>query len=68
MSTVTLTAEQKQELRAKCAKNPHAAKQAEWFIAAVDGGDPDAWQYAGNPDMVAALGHCTADRFLGIDL
>ena len=68
MNAVTLTAEKIQALRAECAHNPLAAEQAEWFIAALESGDPDAWQYAGNPDLVAALGHETADRFLGIDL
>ena len=43
-------------------------EQAEWFIDAVLSGDPDAWQYAGNPDLVTALGLVTADRYLGLDL
>ena len=63
-----ITAEQIQTLRAECAESAHAAEQAEWFIEAVLSGDPDAQQYAGNPDLVAALGHETADRFLGIEL
>ncbi|MDD2978139.1 hypothetical protein [Aquabacterium sp.] len=64
----TITAEQIKTLRAECAESDHAAEQAEWFINAVKSGDPDAQQYAGNPDLVAALGHQTADKFLGIDL
>ena len=60
----TITAEQIQTLRAKCAGNIHAAEQAEWFIAAVESGDPDAAQYGANPDLVAALGHQTAEVWL----
>ena len=60
----TITADQAQALRAKCAGSIHAAEQAEWFIAAVESGDPDAQQYGANPDLVAALGHQTADVWL----
>ena len=60
----TITADQAQALRAKCAGNIHAAEQAEWFIKAALCGDPDAANYAANPDLVAALGHQTADVWL----
>lgn len=63
-----ITAAQIQTLRAKCAGNAKAAEQAEWFIDAVLSGDPDAWQYAGNPDLVTTLGLVSADRYLGLDL
>ena len=69
ITNVTITSAQAEELRAVArAHSAHAAKQAEWFIDAALSGDPDAWQYAGNPDLVSALGHQTADRYLGLDL
>ena len=61
-----ITAEQAQALRAKCAMNHYAAEQAEWFIVAVESGDPDAQEYGANPDLVAALGHQTADVWLKV--
>ena len=53
--TTTITAAQIQDLRAACAGSAKAAEQAEWFIAAVLSGDPDAWQYAGNPDVALGI-------------
>lgn len=65
----TITATQAQDLRSIAkAHSTHAAKQAEWFISAVEEGDPEAYQYGGNPDLVAALGHQTAQEYLGLDL
>lgn len=62
----TITTEQAQTIRARCAGNNHAAEQAEWFIAAAMRGDPSAPEYGANPDLVAALGHQTAEVFLGL--
>lgn len=44
---------------------PLAAEQAALFIDACERQDEDWPQYAANPDLVAALGHNTADAFLG---
>ena len=43
----------------------NAAAQAVDFFRACREQDPDWWQYASSPDLVAALGGVTADVFLG---
>lgn len=42
-----------------------ATEQAVAFFKACREQGPDYWQYASNPDLVEALGGCTADAFLG---
>lgn len=63
---VVITAAEKVAIRAAVAGHgEHAVKQVEWFIDACERQDDDWQQYAANPDLVAALGGQTADRFLG---
>ncbi len=61
-----LTAPEREAIRSAAAKHGVlAVQQAEWFIEACEEQDEDWQQYAANPDLVAALGHQTADVFLG---
>ena len=61
-----LTASEREAIRSAVTKHgEHAVQQAEWFITACEEQDEDWQQYAANPDLVAALGHQTADVFLG---
>lgn len=49
-----ITLEQRVAIRRAC-NTPSAKAQAEWFIHADDTRADDAQEYAGNPDLVAAL-------------
>ena len=61
-----LTASEREAIRNAALKHgEHAVKQAEWFIEACEEQADDWQQLAANPDLVAALGHQTADVFLG---
>ena len=53
-------------IAAAAAHSPEAAKQAAWFAESLarEGWSNETLQYAGNPDLVAALGHQTADVWL----
>lgn len=68
-TTMNLSYSDARRIIAKCANTEgdiiNATKQALMFIEAYWADDQDWWQYAANPDLVAALGGCTADVFLG---
>ena len=57
---------EKEALLALCAAHSqHAVEQGKWFIEACEEDRDDWGQLAGNPDLVAALDHTTADVWLG---